>query len=148
MVLYLFGAGKLLVDLFLSCFGIYSACGSKIDNWVGWFARYGSYVFIGSSRCLSSLKRTYSLIVSPTKRARLTGTAFPIICSLSVLFPENLNVPGNVCMRARSSAVSARIPSSDSTGSPGCKGYPLGMGRLTPLIVGLGSWTLNMPRRT
>ena len=84
-----FGAGKLLVDLFLSCFGIYSACGSKIDNWVGWFARYGSYVFIGSSRCLSSLKRTYSLIVSPTKRARLNGPRFLssvlyLSCSLKI----------------------------------------------------------------
>ena len=85
----------------------------------------------------------YSIMHLATNSAIFTGTALPMACSIFVLLPTRMKSFGNVCNRLLSLVVSALTPAEMSVLSAGCFLYVFGIGRLTPLIVELGSCMLK-----
>ncbi len=83
---------------------------------------------------------------SATYFAKRTGTALPIICSVSVRDATHWKPGGKVWISACSAVVRGIVLSTVVT-SPACPGYPAGIGRLTPRIVGDGSSIEKTPRR-
>ena len=88
-----------------------------------------------------------SMIFLATYSPSLTGTALPIICSITVLLPSRLKLSGKVWIKLRSFVVHGRTFLPMGEVSPLWPGYPLGIGRFTPRMVGLGSSIEKIPLR-